>query len=371
MAKRSSPNTGVSRGAVTGAGGKRTARTRVGIHQVAAACGLAPSTVSGVLNQRTDCRVSTKTRDRIYETVRRLGYRPSLTAKGLASGRTDTLGLIGTAQDIEPSNRLCYAFEAEARRHGYLTLVILNPNDPDAEDKQVTWLDDRSVDGMFVLPCEDGPHDQLAEQLRRGRPLVTLDAAGRLPFPVADVSADYQHGGRLQAQHLLELGRRRICFANGLHSCWVVDQRIAGAEQVLLEAGCPEPLRMNVPFEIFPIMAGPAETHDYIRDFLSRHAQECDAIIATGDELGIIAMGLAMQLGLKVPQDLAFVGYDGIRFAANPFMPLTTVANPLDDMGRAAFQLLRSQINGEIGRPQDMQVIFKPSLIARNSTLGS
>lgn len=348
-------------------------RLRVGIIEVAEHCGLAPSTVSGVLNNRADCRVSDETRGRVHEAVRVLGYRPSLTARSLVSGKTGTLGVVSTAQDIEPTAKISMAFEAIARKHGYLTLITFDPNDPAVEDKQVGWLDDRSVDGLFVMPCETGEHEQLKVLLERRRPIVTLDGKGRIPFDTADVSVDYYECGRLQAEHLLSLGKKRVCFANSTHSCWVVDERIRGAQDTLRKAGAPKPIRMDLPFDACPILGGPPESHAIIRDYLLKHADQLDAVIGTGDELALTAMGIAMNAGLRVPQDLAFLGCDGINFSANPFMPLTTVVSPHQQIGETAFDLLQQQINHKGKKPLDvkqLQRTFIPEQVVRRSTAG-
>ncbi len=344
--------------------------SRVGITEVAKYCGQAPSTVSGVLNKRADCRVSEKTREKIMDAVAKLGYRPNLTARSLVSGKSNTLGMISTAQDIEPTTRIATAFEAEARKNGFMLLITFDPNDPEMEDKQINWLDDRRMDGLFLMPSETGDHLQLKSLMERKFPVVTLDGLGRLDVNCADVSVDYYEGGCMQAEHLLSLGRKRVCVANSVHSCWVVDQRIAGLQDTLLKAGAPKPLYMNLPFEARPIMDGPAGVHDFIRAFMLKNKDKMDAVVGTGDEVAMTVMGIAMNAGIRVPDEIAFAGCDGISFSANPFMPLTTIASPHEAIGQAAFKLLHTQIKRKntVITPK-MQLTFKPELVVRKSTV--
>ena len=102
----------------------------------------------------------------------------------------------------------------------------------------------------------------------------------------------------MQAEHLLSLGRKRVCVANSVHSCWVVDQRIAGLQDTLLKAGAPKPLYMNLPFEARPIMDGPAGVHDFIRAFMLKNKDKMDAVVGTGDEVAMTVMGIANSLML-------------------------------------------------------------------------
>jgi LacI family transcriptional regulator len=185
-----------------------------------------------------------------------------------------------------------------------------------------------------------------------------------VPFPVDDVTVDHYVGGRMQGEHLLDIGHRRVCLANSAHTCYVVDQRIKGLVDVLTEAGCP-PVKMDLPFEAWPV--GRENEVAYMREYLRSHRNRFDAIAAVGDSLGLWIMGIAMSLGIRVPDELAFVGYDGVSYSANTLMPMTTIANPTREVGLAAFDFMMRRMQHPNDPPR--QTLVPPRLIIRNSTV--
>ena len=345
-------------------------RQRPKIRHVAEYCGVAPSTVSGILNNRADCFASQATRKRVTDAVRKLGYRPNLTARSLAKGKTFTFGLVSTALDIEPISQTCMSFEHHARELGYMCLMSFEPNDQEMENRQIRSLVDRGVDGMFVMPCEHGDHEQLLDEYRHGMPIVTLDGANRCDLPVDDVSVDHYTGGCLQAEHILSMGKKRVLFANSQQTCWVVEQRLAGARQTLLEAGAPEPLRMDCPMPARPLMAWDHNDHRFVLDYIETHRGEFDAVIGAGDEICLGTVGLLMQAGLRVPEDVIAIGYDGISLTANTLCPLSSMQNPAGTIGETAVNLLLDQIKNKAADRPVKQIKIPPTLIARASTLG-
>jgi LacI family transcriptional regulator len=272
--------------------------------------------------------------------------------------------VITTGIDVDVTRDQWLAFEDAARERGYLTMISFNPNDPAIEDKLLLTMRDRCADGVLLFPSEIGDHKELQSMVRRGEPVVTIDGQGRVPFLVDDVTVDHYIGGRMQGQHLLDIGRRRVCLANSAHTCYVVDQRIRGVVDVLTEAGCP-PVKMDLPFEAWPI--GKGNEVAYMREYLRTNRTRFDAIAAVGDSLGLWVMGIAMSLGIRVPEELAFVGYDGVSYSANTLMPMTTIANPTREVGVAAFDFMMRRMQYPTDPPR--QTLIPPRLVIRESTL--
>src|SRR5690606_13136048 len=113
----------------------------------------------------------------------RTGYRPNLGALSLVSGRSMTVGIVGVGLFIEVTTATYIAFEQAARRNGYLSMIVDNPNDPATEDRLIQRMLDRNVDGLLVFPSEHGEHRELRRLAENGFPVVTIDGEGRVGFP--------------------------------------------------------------------------------------------------------------------------------------------------------------------------------------------
>lgn len=339
------------------------------ITHVAREAGVAIATVSGILNNRTDCYASTVTRERVHNVAQRLGYRPSLMAHALHGRATKTLGLLVPGIDVgEIVIRTMASFEEAARKQGFLTVTACTQNSVEMEDNVIGSLLDRHVDGIVMYPTEHGPHSRLRQLANEGFPAVTLDGAGRLDFPVDDVSINQYEGGRLQAEHLMKIGCRRVCLINGKQGCYVNDQKMAGLTDTLVQAGSPSPVRADLDLSIHTQRHWDTRELDQIRDFLKAHRGEFDALVAIGDVLAVSAMRCAIELGIRIPADLVVIGFNDIVLASQVMPSLTTVHDPSEQMGEMAFQLLHERLRHPDTRTQLRQVKIKPELRVRMST---
>jgi LacI family transcriptional regulator len=338
------------------------------IRQVAADANVSIATVSGVLGQRSDCRVSEPTRRRVLASVDRLGYRPSMMAHALHGMSTMTVGLV-SAFDIALWVRSVSGFEKAARDKGYLVLTASTHDDPQLEDRVIGEMLDRHVDALAVYPSESGPHKALRKLAAKGFPVVTFDSGGRLDFDVDDVSIDQFEGGRLQAQHLIEAGCRRVCLVNPAVPCHVNNLKIAGLEAGLHDAGLSLAGRMDLhqPWDR-PVGPGPSII-DEIREHLSANRGRYDALAAVGDILALEAIHAARSMGLRVPEDLSVIGFNDHSMSALMSPPLTTIYDPSEELGSAAFSSLL-EVLAASGLPrQPRQRKITPSLRVRQSTL--
>jgi LacI family transcriptional regulator len=348
---------------------QRRRPVRSTITQVAREAGVAIATVSGILNSRADCYASQQTRQRVQEVARRLGYRPSLVAHALHGRAIKTLGLLVPAMDVgEVVIRTMASFEATARQAGFLTVTACTQDDPEKENDVISALLDRHADGIVMYPTEQGPHKQLRHLAAEGFPIVTLDGAGRLDFPVDDVSISQYDGGRLQAEHLIELGCRRACLMHSVQRRYVNDQKMAGLKDTLARSGFPAPLMAELDLAVHTQHHWDARELDQIREFLRAHRGEFDALVAVGDVLAVSAMRCAIELGLRVPEDLVVIGFNDIVLASEVVPSLTTVHDPAEQMGSIAFQLLEERLRKEDTRTELRQVKIQPTLCVRMST---
>ena len=340
--------------------------------QVAQRAGVSRATVSSILNDRSDCFASPATRTRVMRAVKALGYRPNLAARAVNGAGSATIGLINTGPSLEVTTRGCTAFEAAARAAGYLTIFCFDSNDCELEDQVILRMRDRCVDGIMIVPTEPGDHAELRRLVEADFPVVSLDASARLNFETDDVSVDHFEGGRIQARHLLDIGRRRVALANSSNGRFaVVEQRIAGLEAGLAEAGCPPPIRMDLPMAVSSTAAWGHAEYKLIADFLREHRGQIDAVAAVGDTLGMNVMAIALRLGIKVPQELAVIGYDGNLASENPLLSLTTVSTPQEQCGAKAFELLDQRMKQRAPREGHARVRCAPELVVRGSTVAS
>jgi LacI family transcriptional regulator len=200
---------------------------------VALKAGVHHSTVSAVLNNSQSCYASDSTRQRIHDAAASLNYRPSALARGLVGQRTATLGVITTGYDLELVLRMIYGFEESARAADQFVLVASSVNRPELEDRAIQQLVDRAVDGIASWPCHRaGGHAELHRLIERRFPLVIFGENTEEVFDADHVYDDALEAGRIQAQHLIDCGRRKVWLLRSVERCQVNDRKVEGFEQL-------------------------------------------------------------------------------------------------------------------------------------------
>jgi LacI family transcriptional regulator len=329
-------------------------RSRVTIRDVAAQANVSVATVSKVLNQRYG--VSAETFARVTAVIKELGYEASLVAQSLRNHRTNVIGIL--VADIEPFSTELLKGAADAIRGTGFELVVYSAGgrtgDPQGwEQRYLTRLSGTLVDGaVLVTPAVD------LEGLP-GTPVVAVDPhTGRSPLPTID--SDNLRGGQLATEHLLELGHRRIALITGRADLKSAQQRETGYRRALVAAGVP-------------VDASLVRPGDYDHDVAARSARELlsgpdrpTAVFAANDISAIAVIETALELGLRVPEDLSVVGFDNIAESALCTPPLTTVQQPIREMGHRAITLLVQLINRE--EPGDTHITLGTDLVVRHST---
>ena len=344
---------------------------RATIRDVARAAGVARATVSAILNDRPHCYASAQTRRRVHEAADRLGYRPTPMAQALMGKPSGTLGLIITGFDVEPTAQRLVGFENAVRPRSQVALVLTTANVPEAEDQAIQRLIDRYADGIAVYPTETGPHHELRRLVERGFPVVTLDGAGRLDFETYDVTPDYHQAGELQAQHLIDQGRRRIGLISGVERCFVNDRKIEGVIDTLQAAGLElvEHIQLSLPLHANRHWI--TDEFEQLRDVLRDRGHHFDALATVGDLYGLAVIRIATELGMRVPDDLAVSAVDGLAAASQGAIPLTTVRHDSEEVGQIAFDMLMRRISGELTSSAPERHTMPMELVPRASTIGA
>ncbi len=333
-------------------------KKQVTIQSVARESGVSTMTVSRVLNQRPD--VSPDTRRRVQRVIARLGYHPNAFARSLASNRSHTLGLITADFSDFFFTEVIAGAEAEARRHGYFFMLGSTERNLQDEPEYIRLLTQRRVEGiLFARPSTEPDHRHLINLIRKGTPVVTtsFEIPGE-KLTVVDV--DNVDGAQQAVNCLLASGHRHIAMISGPSGWKSVADRTRGYQIALKAAG--------IPFKAALIAEG-----DWTYDGGYRAAQELLArakpftsLFAQNDRMAIGAMRALREVGRRIPEDVSIVGYDDIPVAAYCDPPLTTVRQPMREVGVVATRLLIQTIEQpEMARRED--VLLKTELIQRDS----
>ena len=327
-----------------------------GIAEVAARAGVSKATASRALSGSG--YVSETTRARVRDAADALGYVPSAGAVGLATGRTQNIGVV-----MPYLNRWFFAEVLEGIQQALLergldlTLYDAKPGTPGRERIFGDFLARKRFDGLIAVGLE--PVDQEIDQLTQiGRPIVSVVGTGE---ETSVVAVDDDHAARRATEHLIELGHRDIAFVGGSpHSHWAhVDQeRLAGYRHAMREAGLSEFVR-HAHSEV-SLPGGYAAAADLLGDTHRRPT----AIVGVCDEVAIGTIIAARRLGIQVPSSLSVVGIDDHEFA--DMFALTTLQQVPREQGAAAVEVLLAEI-ADPGRART--VVRTPArLIMRNST---
>ncbi len=328
---------------------------RVTMADVAREAGVSLMTVSRVVNGKGD--VSPDTRQRVQEIVERLGYRPSGIARGLATQRTRTLGLV--IPDVANAFFASVARGVESQAYsGDYSVFLCNTNeDPQREVAVLLSLDEKRVDGVVL--CSSRLGDEELRGLLNRHPAVVLVNRLLDGGDVGTVMVDDEYGGRLATQHLLQTGHRAIGFLAGPATSYSGRQRGKGYRDALAEAGAP--YRTDWVQHCAPRVDGGQGA----ALALLTVQRELTALVCYNDLVAVGALQACAELGRRVPADLALVGYDDIPLAELVAPPLTTCRVPGDELGRKAVELLLGQIGGS--GEQGERVVLRPELVVRTS----
>jgi LacI family transcriptional regulator len=311
-------------------------------------------------------RISEPMRKRVLDLAKKLNYRPNLLARGLRSKRTAMIGVVAAHLSTSFHAKLVEAIEDAARVCGRSILLACSYANAQREREAVELLLDKGVDGLIVAPAESGPAsaDFYRRLLKEGKALVFVDR--HIPeVNVASVATDHESGGYMAGRHLLRLGRRR--FAVSLPSLGEsrptsLSGRVGGLNRGLREAGLPAAI------EIGPesLDHSPEGAHRAFQRFFSVRGKRIDAVFAANDGLAYGAVRAILEHGASVPGDIAVVGFDDQDPSAYFHPPLTTIRQPVRDIGTEAVRLLVRQID-EPDKPAGQQILLEGALIVRES----
>jgi LacI family transcriptional regulator len=327
----------------------------ISVRDVAERAGVSVGTVSNVLN--SPGKVAPATTDRVLAAIDELGFVRNDAARQLRAGSSRSIGLL--VLDVGNPFFTDVARGAEERAQGAGLSVLLANTDQDRR-REAAYLDlfeEQRVRGVLITPVDDVVPK--LERLRsHGIPSVLVDRLATSDG-FSSVSVDDVVGGRLAAQHLLDTGRRRLLFVGGPPDLRQVRDRITGARQAVDAVDGATLDVMDLPS--LTMLDGVSAGRRVLE--LDRRP---DGVLAGNDLVALgLLQGLGLLGGLRIPEDIALVGYDDIDFAAAAAVPITSVRQPRDRIGSEALDLLLLEIEGD---DVHRRIVFQPELVIREST---
>ena len=320
---------------------------------IARAAGVSQSTVSRVLNG--DPRVARQTRDRVAGVIEQLGYTPNAVARGLVTRRTQLVGVVVSDVTNPFYPELLEAIEHQLTEHG-LKMILSNAGER-PEDAYMRVLEEHRVDGI-VFTAAKMDSEAVRTLAHRRFPIVVANRSVD-GVECDSVTGDNEPGARAAAQHLLDLGHRRIGILSGHPEASTSRDRLAGLVAALADADVePDPSLMRVGWYSYEVAYREAV------ELLTLDPSPT-AIFCLNDLMAFAALNAAVAVGREVPRELSVVGFDDIRMASWERFQLTTVRQPLAEMARTSADLVAQRI--ETPDAPYQRLVF-PSLLVRRRT---
>ncbi|MGC8627522.1 MAG: LacI family DNA-binding transcriptional regulator [Acidimicrobiales bacterium] len=324
------------------------------IADVARLAGVSHQTVSRVLNSHPNVRELTRTR--VLAVIEQLGYRPNTAARALASGRSQTLGIVALDSTLFGPASTLWGIERAARRAGYFVSVVsVRSIDRQSVKEAFRQLTDQSVEGLAVIAPFTSAPGALAE-LPAGMPIVAVEGDPDSDIPV--VTVDQFEGARLATEHLLAAGHPTVFHVRGPSDWHEARGRVAGWRAALQEAGA----------DITPPLSGDWSARSgYEAGQVLAQIPDATAIFAANDHMALGVLRALYERGRRVPEDVVVAGFDDTPESGYYIPPLTTVRQDFAGVGRAVVQLLVEQLTS--GARTKGRVIIKPKLVCRRSSM--
>lgn len=331
---------------------------------VARLAGVSKSTASRILAAAKGRKIpySPATQESVRNAAGLLSYRPSKLARGLTGARTGIIGLVIPTLEDSFFTTATSIIEAQLAEEGYNVILSNTSGDPDMERAKVEDLLAWPVDGLVIAPVqESGDAGLFWELWSNDVPFVLIDRV--FPeTPFMSVTTDDQAGAAAAVEHLIALGRGRIACVSGRLVVSTNRARQEGYRETLISNGVlPDP-RLSI--EVGPTEAGGRAAMEY---FAGLDALP-DAIFCFSDLMAIGVMGVCLERGIRIPDDLALVGYADLDYSGLLRVPLTSIRQPRNAIGLAAAEMLLVRMGG--GKVEKCELRLPVELVIRESTCG-
>lgn len=329
---------------------------KVTMKDIAQMAGVSKATVSMVMNKK-DTSISDATRNKVLEIAKEMRYIPNSIARSLSTKKSGTIGIILPDITNPFFSEMARAIEDEAERLEYNLIICNTDNDIDKEQKYMELLISKLIDGIIFM--SGGKSNES----------ITILKSNNIPFVLVDryiegYIDDYgvfclnKQGVEDGVKYLYDKGKRKIVFVKGRENVEISKQRLEGYIDAMKKYGIYDEKYI---FEgDFNVDGGKIATEKIINCF-----DNLDAIFYSNDMMALGGMKILQRNGYKIPTDISVMGFDNIQISAVIEPELTTIAQPIYNMGKKACSILIDVINGDI--PTEKQVFFKTELIIRGT----
>jgi LacI family transcriptional regulator len=330
------------------------------LEDIAKQAGVSRSTVSRVINN--EGYVSKHTRARVMEIIERLNFSPNHAARTLVTQRSNVIGIVmpGTANVFFGDNSyfpmLLQGIAEATNKHNHSMLLWLGQLNEDPEHFSQRIIRNRICDGLIVASITND--DPLIGRLVDSIPnFVMVERPTNYQDRISYVTADNIKGGQMATEHLINLGHKRIAHITGHMNISDGQDRVIGYRRALERAG--------IAYNPDLVYEGRFTYEGGYNGMKALLPQKPDAVFAASDTAAFGAMRAIQEVGLRIPQDIAIIGFDDLDGTANAVPPLTTIRQPVQQKGAAALTLLLDLISGKTQAPH--QVILPVQLVIRES----
>jgi DNA-binding LacI/PurR family transcriptional regulator len=338
---------------------------RVTIKEIAKIAGVSTQTISRVINDKGE--VSPETRKRIQDIIDQYGYKPSAVARSLSKQRSYTIGIVTAGLKYMGPSMILNGIADEADDLGYALMLKKLPRF-DSQNAQPIFeaLLAQHVDGILWAVPEVGDNQKWIKEGNTSLPVPFIFLTAPPRPDISSVDYDNYLGGKMATEHLLQQGYRKIGHISGPLEWLSARQRKKGWEDALQESGI-NPLEM-------PCVEGKWSSASGVPAFNSLLANDpgIDALFVANDQMALSVLQIACQRGIRVPNELAVVGFDGLAESEFFWPPLTTIFQDLHALGSVAVKeivsTIESRYNNEDGF-EVKQINLRPQLIVRESSL--
>ncbi|HBC86659.1 MAG TPA: hypothetical protein DCZ94_06885 [Lentisphaeria bacterium] len=334
---------------------------RISIDDIAKIAGVSRGTVSRAFNERSD--ISKKTRAKILEISRKHNYFPNNSARGLAKGKTECIGIVVPDLRNPFMPEMITAIEKAAKKHGFSALLSISDGNDETQSKILTRMAFGQVDGIITTPCETAESIRMLNSVNTKIPVVCLKNFDGLRC--SSVSYNDRIGVQQLLEHLVGLGHMRIAFVSPPESQWTVSARYAAYDEILDSLK----IKYRKNYEL-PPDSNPTDIWKNVGKLIfdSSNRNIPTAILAFDDIIAVHVMKAAEAYGKKVPHDVSVAGFDNISFSAISSVPLTTVCVNRERLGETAMELLLRRLKDEIKSEELHHIVLIPELVVRSST---
>lgn len=336
-------------------------KSRVTIKDIAQKTGFSVTTISLVLNDKAN-HIPRETKLIIAKAVKEMGYRPNKMAVGLVKKQSNIIGFVLPDIRNQFFSYTAKVLEDECHKYDWNLLICNSDNNHKQELKHLKMLCDYMVDGIFLSMAANSTEKEVEET-------INFLEDNKIPYCLIDrdmfdigkykISVDHLQGAYLATEHLIKLGHKKIGCITGPLILDDARQRLAGYKQALKDNGIK--IDENLIFEgDYSFEKGKIGCDDLL-------AKNITAIFAANDFSAMGALASIKEHNLIVPRDISIVGYDDIAFASLLEVPLTTIRQPIEEIGQKATEVIELLVNSE-NDIKNKIVILEPKLIVRNST---